>query len=426
MGVKVHREVDGKLQVIGELGGRTRADATFQYDPGYLNADNARAISFSLPLAAEPYCPEDTRPYFDGLLPEGASRRSLAAEIGCREDDYPTLLARCGLDCVGDVVINPEAYAGKRAYEPVDLKSIASNSRRPRSAAIMQKESRLSIAGVQGKTGLYHDGARPVDEGWFLPVGGAPSNYIAKFADEEVPDLIELEYLCLTAARLCGVAAPEAELLFPASPILCVSRYDRAVPSSRTASGLALPVRQHQEDMAQALGVSSGSKYAELAPSTASAIAELLADHSASPALDIAAFVRLALFNYAIGNCDNHLKNYSILYSENWSAIRLAPAYDLVSTAHYRSFSTEMGMRIGGTRTLENVTRADILEFSHQVGVSESVVRNAALEIAEGVLPAFKKACSHLEAMGFEDAPYLTAELEEDFFPRIETLRQVR
>ena len=85
-----------------------------------------------------------------------------------------------------------------------------------------------------------------------------------------------------------------------------------------------------------------------------------------------------------------------------------------------------MGMRIGSTRTLQNVTCADVLELSHQVGVSESIIRNTSIEIAEGVLPAFKEACLHLEEMGFEDAPYLIAELEEEFFPRIETLRQVR
>jgi len=423
MGLKVYREIPDGLQIIGELAGNTRADASFCYDAGYLEGPDAQPISYSLPLADEPYGPEATRPYFDGLLPEGPSRQLLAAETGCREDDYPTLLARCGLDCVGDIIINPEAYEHERAYERVELVSIVSKSRRSRGVARMQAESRLSIAGVQGKTGLYHDETRPIDEGWFTPVGGAPSNYIAKFANEYTPDLIELEYLCMAAARSSGVNVAPADLLLPETPVLCVRRFDRALPSRETIGGLTAPVRLHQEDMAQALGIAPGSKYAELEPCTISAVASFLVDHSANPALDITALTRLILFNYVIGNCDNHLKNISIIYTPNWSAIRLAPAYDLISTAHYPSFSTEMGMRLGNTRTLENVTSADIRELARQIGISENVVRNAALEIAEEAVPALKRAASVLDSKGFADALYLADELEEEFGPRIETLK---
>lgn len=188
-----------------------------------------------------------------------------------------------------------------------------------------------------------------------------------------------------------------------------------------------MPIRQRQEDIAQALGVASGSKYAELEPSTASVIAAFLMDYSASPALDIAVFARLALFNYAIGNCDNHLKNYSLLYSPDWSAVRLAPAYDLVSTAHYASFSTEMGMRmrIGATRTLADVTSDASWLFAEQIRVSPNVVRRIAGELESTVLSAFRHAAAYLEMRGFVDAPYLVDELEEDFYPRLEVLRKL-
>ena len=43
------------------------------------------------------------------------------------------------------------------------------------------------------------------------------------------------------------------------------------------------------------------------------------------------------MFNYLIGNTDNHIKNLSLLYSEDLKSIRLAPAYDIVSTVIYKS-----------------------------------------------------------------------------------------
>ena len=424
MAVNVYREWNDDLQLIGVLEGNRRDNASFRYDENYLESPDAHAVSLSLPLRSEPFDAEETRPYFDGLLPEGSSRTRIAAEVGCREEDYPILLAQCGLDCIGDVVIDPEAFLGERSYDPVSLANIAEDGRRVRRAAEMQHASRLSIAGVQNKVGLFHDESSDILGGWFKPVGGAPSNYIVKFANEELPDLIELEYLCITAAHGCGIGTAFAELLFPSKPVLCVRRFDRLASSDILVGGQRAPIRQHQEDMAQALGVFSSSKYAELEPSTAAVIASLLAEHSASPAVDIAAFARMSLYNYAIGNCDNHLKNFSLLYVPNWSSVRLAPAYDFTSTTHYSRFSAEMGMRIGSTRDIAAVEAADIRAFAGQLGVSENAIRRMAGEIAEQVVPAFKEAASHLAGNGFEDALYLFDELEEEFCPRLEILRE--
>lgn len=422
MALRVYRELQSGLQFIGTLDGERRDDATFRYSDTYLDSANARPISFSLPLTGRAFAGEEVRPYFDGLLPEGPARRSLAAEIGCREEDFPVLLEHCGLDCIGDVVINPEAFSGERSYEPVNLREVA--SRRPQPSAIAQLlgSSRLSIAGAQGKTGLYHDASRDAGEGWYQPVGGAPSNVIVKFANEEIPDLVELEYLCLMAARACGIDMPDASLMFPGRPTLCVNRFDRTVSSGVVIGGLPAPVRQHQEDLAQALSIASASKYAELAPSTIEAVSSFIVEHSSSPALDIASFARMVVFNYAIGNCDNHLKNYSVLYSPNWDAVRLAPAYDLISTAHYRSFSTEMGMAFGGTRRLEEIEADDILALAGQLGVSARSVKRIADEVASSVVPGFIGAAAQIAAQGFDDAPYLVDELEEELAPRLDVL----
>ena len=43
----------------------------FAYDSHYLNTPDARAVSLTLPLRAEPYTSHTLFPFFDGLIPEG-------------------------------------------------------------------------------------------------------------------------------------------------------------------------------------------------------------------------------------------------------------------------------------------------------------------------------------------------------------------
>jgi serine/threonine-protein kinase HipA len=57
-------------------------------------------------------------------------------------------------------------------------------------------------------------------------------------------------------------------------------------------------------------------------------VALILNKHSAAPAEDVSALFRHMVFNAAIGNVDDHLKNFWMLVTP--SGYRLAPAFDLV------------------------------------------------------------------------------------------------
>ena len=100
--------------------GRINLDpVTFSYDPGYLADPDARAVSCSLPLRNEAYSESALVPYFDGLLPEGAARRAIAAQLGIEPDDYLLLLLRCGLETIGDVAITNGEAPNPRGSRPV-------------------------------------------------------------------------------------------------------------------------------------------------------------------------------------------------------------------------------------------------------------------------------------------------------------------
>lgn len=76
---------------------------------------------------------------------------------------------------------------------------------------------------------------------------------------------------------------------------------------------------------------------------------------SSDPIQDQLKLWDLVVFNFLLGNTDAHLKNYSLLHGQNPKSVRLAPAYDLVSTTAYKSSTRDMSFRIGGRVLLDRL-----------------------------------------------------------------------
>ena len=64
-------------------------------------------LCLSLPLRDEPYPQGVVRAFLDGLLPEGAARRTVARDFGVRENDTFGLIQALGRDSAGALVIQP-------------------------------------------------------------------------------------------------------------------------------------------------------------------------------------------------------------------------------------------------------------------------------------------------------------------------------
>lgn len=86
----------------------TPTGTRFTYDPAWLAAPDALAISLTMPLRAEPYESEGLHPFFDNMLPEGwlLERVSLAEKIDKR--DRLGILLATGSDAIGAVSIVPD------------------------------------------------------------------------------------------------------------------------------------------------------------------------------------------------------------------------------------------------------------------------------------------------------------------------------
>ncbi len=398
------------------------AEPSFQYLDSYLEAPGATPLSASLPLRQEPYPEPNMLPYFDGLLPEGPSRTVLAAELQLPENDYLSMLEACGKECIGDVVISEARLEHlKGSYKTIDTHRLIELFANEESVAEQNTASRLSLAGTQTKTGLAHLPEAAASEGWLQPTGYAATTHILKTS--HLRDVPENEFICMKAAKECGIPTAEVALLDKVNPILAVERFDRACSSNSRA---ALTVsRKHQEDMAQALGVSSSSKYAELNGGTVRTIVGFLRSHSVKPARDIVNFAKMLCFSYAIGDCDAHLKNFSVIAEPgaNSYAVSLSPAYDFVCTTVFERFSRDMAMGFGGKRSIDDIDQAAFEQLAHDLGISRTALANLARPIAEKMPTAISRAGSGAFGAVQESTPYIADDLLEDMAPRIEVLK---
>jgi serine/threonine-protein kinase HipA len=91
------------------------------------------------------------------------------------------------------------------------------------------------------------------------------------------------------------------------------------------------------------------------------------------PEIDVARFFRRLVLFVLIGNCDAHLKNFSLLETE--AGLRLSPAYDIVNTAFYDGLDQNIALAIAGKKpTLDQVTRDILQNFGRSIGLSQRAI----------------------------------------------------
>ena len=420
----VYRLERSSAVLVGTLDGR---GTSFSYDAEYLGMPGATPLSLSLPLRLERFGGEEIRPYFEGLLAEGGARAAVASELGLVEEDWVGILAACGRECVGDVLVLRHRLSGNPLdvgeYEPLDDDALRMMFLNEPSIARENVATRLSLAGTQSKTALAYDDELSERGRWLRPVGLSASTHVLKTS--HLRDLPEVEYLCMSAARTCGMNVADVRLLGLGNPVLAVERFDREVSH---VDGRLVVSRRHQEDMAQALGVNGGSKYAELDGGSIHVMAELLKRHGARPASDVAGLAQTACLNYLVGNCDAHLKNFSILHEgrdrDGGALVSLAPAYDVVSTTYFPNHPRRLAMRLGGARTIDEVTTDSLHALAADLGIRDSALRRLARPLVEGMVDGVRRASEGELGPVLESTSYVADDLVEDMMPRVRILSE--
>lgn len=206
---------------------------------------------------------------------------------------------------------------------------------------------------------------------------------IVKMAAERYPGLSANEFMCLSAAREAGIKVAPFDLSEDGS-LLVIERFDIAPDGSRLGfEDAASLMGQRVRDML------SDRKYYGSYERVASVL-KLINLQDA----ELGRFFEQVAFMVMVRNGDGHLKNFGVLYSGN-DDLRLAPMFDVVSTAIYKYQRYEGGPALedhtmalklfaGPKGSKVYPTPAELLDFGRRIcGVSDT--RAVVERIAQGM-----------------------------------------
>jgi serine/threonine-protein kinase HipA len=112
--------------------------------------------------------------------------------------------------------------------------------------------------------------------------------------------------------------------------------------------------------------------------------------------------VKAAVFNVILGNADAHAKNFSLLYADE--GIRLAPLYDLMSTAFYPALAPGFAMKIGRATTMEDLGPRDWQGFAERVDLGFQIVQRQVQDLSNQVSAAIPSVLGSLAGQGLDQA----------------------
>jgi serine/threonine-protein kinase HipA len=317
------RRADDAIHLVGELATTApdrssgRFESEFEYTRAWVSESGAFALDpVSLALdTARRFRAEMLYPplaVFEDALPDDWGRRLLAAAITA-DGGTPTL---------------PEMLLRMRGGGTGALLFTATDTTpHPDQSVSSTALSKLLAAAAQFEAGTLPPGDefRRLLEGSSRAGGARPKalvhdesgEWLAKFPSrvrDAAYDVVGLEATCLALARRAGLEVPESRLqTIGGRRVLMVKRFDVSAQGGR----------YHMVSLRTLCKERPGiyvHSYSDLA--------QVLRKHSASPADDLAALYRYMVFNAAIGNVDDHLKNFWMLVRPG--GFRLAPAFDLV------------------------------------------------------------------------------------------------
>ena len=376
----------------GSLESTENRGVIFVYDENYLNDKNSVPLSASLPLQEEEFSQKQCIPFFSGLLPEEDSRKKIADYLHISETSTLKLLEALGGECAGLISILSEdeddlfsketSYKlDSKNYELLDGYKLSEFIEKMNTRPLIKADDklRLSLAGAQEKLALAK-----INGEWYLPLNGAPSTHILKPARTgSLSSLAQNEYICMKLAKSFGLPVSDVDLLKIAEKdIFVVERYDRI----KEADSIQ---RLHQEDFCQALGIMSTSKYQNDGGPGIADIFNTILKVCTVPALESQKFLKYVLFNYVMGNCDSHGKNYSLLYKNN--RIELSPLYDVASTIIYSGLTEKLSMKIGKHYEIQKVTQEDFSLLAESLNIKYSVLSKIFDDFAKKYITAFEE-----------------------------------
>jgi serine/threonine-protein kinase HipA len=320
--------------------------STFLYLPETISD---RAVSVTMPVRLASW---DLRfglpPIFEMNLPEGVLRERLRlafAKVTGNFDDFD-LLAIVGRSQVGRIRYTVQK---ENLQEDVPFQSVDEIVERRRGGDLFRYllehfASFSGISGVQPKVLIRDEQAFAADnKDARLSHSYRGATHIVKlWESNEYPQLAANEYFCLKVAKKCGLEVPRFRLSDDAGALV-IDRFDLRLDG--TYRGF--------EDFCVLNARRTDQKYSG---SYETSILKRFQQFANSPHvhLDLEKLFTLIALNCALRNGDAHLKNFGIVYDNVLGEARLAPVYDLVTTAVYLP-KDSMALTLNGSKQWPSV-----------------------------------------------------------------------
>lgn len=295
-------------------------------------------------------------PIFAQNLPEGHNRRYIAqrlARYAKVNDMY--LLALQGSDGIGML-----SYQGDFKLPQVDsvpLNDILTYSdTQPLFPQLLEKYYlRNTLSGMQPKVSIPSV-ERTVHQ----------KDLIVKSFDEEFELLTVNEYVCMQAAKYCGLAPPNTYLSDNLETFV-IERFDRGENGTQLLG---------YEDFTTLMKRSSDpdekyrGSYETLLKAT-----YLYTNNM----LEVEKMYKYIVFSCLIGNGDAHLKNFALQYTPDMSNIFVSPPFDITHTLIYSTINNKMALNICKSKEFPDYEH--LIKLANQGHI---VIRNAQ-EIVESL-----------------------------------------
>jgi len=279
----------------------------------YKNFDIKNSIALSLPNTQKIYLYDyKFPPFLESFLPEGylydIFKNLLSKEYG-KVDDYLifSLLSsniQSRVEFLSDLQNNIE-------FPTLDIDEILTNDSNDTFNSLLQTFlNKNAISGVQPKTIALLKEKENLDT----------KEYIIKTWGDEYQDLALNEYFCLRAVQKAGVKTANIKLS-KNNKFLIVEKF--TLKSDGSFYGF--------EEILSLMDKNKESKY----DGSYEQIAKTIYSYTTYKKESMVAFYKTVVMNYLLKNGDAHLKNFGLLYDDDFKNIFYSPVYDVVNTVVY-------------------------------------------------------------------------------------------
>ncbi len=280
---------------------------------GFNYVKNTKPISLIMPYKSSTYIWKyKLHPIFDMNMPEGylfeIFKKYLTKEYGYI-DDFLIFSHICSNI---QSRLTFKSKINKKDFEIFDIQEVLENDTQDTfTKIVMTFLDKNAISGVQPKSlAILKDKESLIAK-----------EYIIKTWGEEYPQLALNEYFCLKAVQKTGIKVVNTKLS-QNNKFLLVERFNY---DKKTDTFLGF------EEILSLLGKNKDEKYSGSYEQIAKTIYSVTTNKKES----MQSLFTLIVMNYLLKNGDAHLKNFGVLYNEDFSKIYFSPAYDVVNTVAY-------------------------------------------------------------------------------------------